>query len=163
MTTAAEQKTSVQVRITVDVPVEHAFQVFTQHFDQIKPREHNMLEVPIERTVLEPHVGGTIHDIGTDGSVCTWARILAFDPPNRLVFSWDITPQWEVEPDHSRSSEVELTFTAETPQRTRVTLIHRHLDRHGQGWQGFLRLDGGNGWPLYLERFRQVVHASNGR
>jgi uncharacterized protein YndB with AHSA1/START domain len=159
--TSSQSSTSLHVSITVDAPVEHAFRVFTERFDEIKPREHNLLSVPIERTVLEARVGGTIYDVGTDGSTCVWARVLACDPPNRLVFSWDITPRWEVESDHARTSEVELQFVAESPERTRVELEHRHLDRHSDGWQAFSNLDTGNGWPLYLERFRAAADSQS--
>lgn len=158
----------LHVDVTVEVPVDHAFRVFTERFDEIKPREHNLLQVPIERTVLETRVGGTVYDVGTDGSVCTWARVLAYEPPHRLVISWDISPKWRVEPDLSRTSEVEIRFIAETADRTRVELEHRHLDRHGEGWEGFTSLGTGNGWPLYLTRYRDVTegvarHASSSR
>ncbi|MEN5074222.1 SRPBCC family protein [Isoptericola cucumis] len=157
MTTTSQDRTQLQVDISVDVPVEHAFRVFTEQFDQIKPREHNLLAVPIERTVLEPRAGGTIYDVGVDGSRCTWARVLVHEPPHRLVFTWDISPRWQVEPDPGRTSEVEIRFVAAAPERTTVTLVHRHLDRHGEGWEGFTSLDSGNGWPLYLERYRAVA------
>lgn len=151
------QRTSLRVETTVDVPVEHAFRVFTERFDAIKPRDHNLLAVPIERTVLEPRIGGTIYDVGSDGSTCVWARILAYEPPHRLVFSWDISPRWRLETDPARASEVEIRFVAEAPERTLVVLDHRHLDRHGEGWQQFTGLDTGNGWPLYLARYREVA------
>lgn len=154
MSTASEARTSLNVSVTVEVPVEYAFRVFTERFDEVKPHEHNLLPVPIERTVLEPRVGGTVYDIGIDGSTCTWARVLACEPPYRLVISWDITPQWQIEPDPARASEVEIRFIAEAPERTRVELEHRHLERHRTGWQSFTSLDSSNGWPLYLERFR---------
>jgi len=153
----APEKTALQVEIAVDVPVEHAFRVFTERFDEIKPREHNLLAVPIEKTVLEPRVGGAVYDVGTDGSRCTWARVLAYEPPDRLIISWDISPSWQIETDHSRCSEVEINFVPETPNRTHVVLQHRHLDRHGDGWEGFTSLDTGGGWPLYLERYRAAV------
>ncbi len=159
MSTASQEPTALNVNVVVDVPVEHAFRVFTEQFDKIKPRDHNLLAVPIEKTVLEPRVGGTVYDIGVDGSTCTWARVLAFEPPHRLMISWDISPQWQVETDPARASEVEIRFIPEAPERTRVELEHRHLDRHGEGWQGFLGLDSGNGWPLYLERFRAAAEA----
>ena len=85
-------------------------------------------------TVFEPQVGGHIVDRGEDGSECRWARVLAFDPPDRLVFSWDIGPTWQLETDPENASEVEVRFVAEGPDRTRVELEHRHLDRHGPGW-----------------------------
>ena len=86
--------------------------VFTRDFGAIKPREHNLLPVPISETVVETHVGGHIIDRGADGSECRWARVLAFEPPDRFVFSWDISPHWQVETDPDKTSEVEVTFTA---------------------------------------------------
>jgi uncharacterized protein YndB with AHSA1/START domain len=154
------EPTSVSLEITVDVPVEHAFTTFTERFDEIKPREQNLLAVPIVRTVLEPRVGGTIHDIGTDGSTCTWARVLAFEPPTRLVFSWDLSPYYQVETDADRCSEVEITFSSLGPEQTRVQLEHRHLDRHGEGWESFLGLGTGDGWPIWLDHYRVLTAES---
>jgi hypothetical protein len=76
---------------------------------------------------------GCITDRATDGSECRWARILAYDPPDRVVFSWDISPRWTIETDPEQTSEVEVRFYAETPARTRVELEHRHIDRHRPG------------------------------
>ena len=157
MSATPKDQTALQVDIIVDVPVKHAFRVFTEQFDEIKPREHNLLAAPIVQTVLEPRVGGTVYDVGADGSRCTWARVLAYEPPHRLVISWDITPSWQVESNPDRTSEVEIRFTAEAPERTHVVLEHRHLDRHGEGWQGFTDLGSGAGWPLYLERYRAAT------
>ncbi|MPY85526.1 MAG: ATPase [Actinophytocola sp.] len=155
-TTSTE--TSVRREVEVAVPVERAFTVFTEQFDLIKPREHNMLTVPIAETVFEARVGGTVYDRGEDGSVCRWARVLAFEPPHRFVISWDITPQWQIETDPDRTSEVEVRFVATGPNQTRVHLEHRHLDRHGDGWE--IERDsvaGDEGWPLYLRRFADLA------
>lgn len=149
--------TSVRTEITLDVPLERAFRVFTERFDHIKPREHNMLAVDIAQSVFEPRVGGRIYDRGVDGSECQWGRVLAYDPPTRLVFSWDISPRWQIETDQARSSEVEVRFIAEGERRTRVELEHRHLDRHGEGWQGLAAgVQAEQGWPLYLQRFAEA-------
>ena len=146
--------TSARTSIVVDAPRERAFRVFTEDFGRIKPREHNMLGVDIAETVFEPRVGGRIYDRGVDGSECTWARVLACDPPDRAVFSWAISPYWQVENRLDKTSEVEVRFTPEGPDRTRVELEHRHLDRHGDGWEGMRAgVDAGDGWPLYLKRF----------
>ena len=150
--------TSVTTEIVVEAPIERAFAVFTDDFGAFKPREHNMLDVDIAETVFEPRVGGSLFDRGVDGSECHWARILAYEPPNRVVFSWDISPMWQLETDPSRSSEVEVRFIAETPDRTRVELEHRNLDRHGDGWEGLREgVEGPEGWPLYLQRFAEVI------
>src|SRR5690242_21712040 len=115
-------ETSVFLQMVVDAPIERAFRVFTQEFDGIKPREHNLLGVEIAETVFEPRVGGHVYDRGVDGSECRWARVLAYEPPHRVVISWDISPQWQVETDPERTSEVEVRFSSETPDRTRVEL-----------------------------------------
>lgn len=156
--TTTSTETSLRREIEVAVPVERAFAVFTEQFDRIKPREHNMLSVPIAETVFETRVGGTVYDRGEDGSVCRWARVLAFEPPHRFVISWDITPQWQIETDPDRCSEVEVRFVVEGPDRTRVELEHRHLDRHGEGWQSEREgLTAEDGWPLYLQRFADLA------
>jgi uncharacterized protein YndB with AHSA1/START domain len=157
MTTQTEQ-TAVQTEVVVEAPQEQAFRVFTEQFDRVKPRDHNMLEVDIAESIFEPREGGRVYDRGTDGSECQWARVLAYEPPERLVFSWDISPRWHIETDPSRTSEVEIRFNAEGPERTRVVLEHRNLDRHGDGWEGTREgVAGDDGWPLYLGRFADLV------
>ena len=153
-----QTQASVRTQIVVDAPIERAFSVFTGQFDRIKPREHNLLDAEIAETVFEPREGGRIYDRAVDGSECHWARVLAYEPPNCVVFSWDISPQWQIETDHAKSSEVEVRFIAETPERTRVELEHRNLDRHGEGWES--ERDGvgsEGGWPLYLQRFSELI------
>jgi uncharacterized protein YndB with AHSA1/START domain len=144
----------VRRQIVVNAPIVTAFTVFTQRFGDFKPPEHNLLRTPIVQTVFEPRVGGNIYDRAADGSECRWARILAFDPPHRVVFSWDIGPDWRLATDPELTSEVEVRFIAEGEDRTRVELEHRHLDRHGPGWPAVHEgVDGGEGWPLYLARY----------
>lgn len=157
MTTPATS-TSIRHDVVVEVPIERAFSVFTEGFGRFKPREHNMLDVEIAETVFEPREGGHIYDRGVDGSECRWARVLAFDPPDRVVFSWDISPHWQIETDPEKTSEVEVRFVSEGPERTRVELEHRNLDRHGEGWEGLREgVDSGEGWPLYLHRYAAVI------
>ncbi len=159
MTTKTDA-TTIRTEIVVDAPQERAFRVFVEQFDSIKPREHNMLAVPIAETVFEPRVGGNIFDRGEDGSECRWSRVLGYEPPDRLVFSWDIGVDWQVDGDPARSSEVEVRFIPETEQRTRVELEHRHLDRHGDGWEGMRDGVGApGGWPLYMQRYADMLAA----
>jgi uncharacterized protein YndB with AHSA1/START domain len=160
MTQAAQAV--VRRQIVVQAPLERAFAVFTDRFGDFKPPEHNLLRVPIAETVFEPKVGGHIYDRGTDGSECRWARILAYEPPTRVVFSWDISPQWTIEAEPDNTSEVEVTFIAETPDRTRVELEHRHIDRHGPGWAAVSEgVANDQGWPLYLERYAALFGEEN--
>jgi uncharacterized protein YndB with AHSA1/START domain len=148
----------VRRNVVVDVPIERAFSAFTERFGDFKPKEHNLLGSPIAETHFEPQVGGHIYDVGEDGSECRWARVLAFEPPDRVVFSWDISPTWQIEADPGNASEVEVRFIAEGADRTRVELEHRHLDRHGPGWESVRDGVGeDHGWPLYLARYAEVV------
>jgi DNA-binding transcriptional ArsR family regulator/uncharacterized protein YndB with AHSA1/START domain len=152
--TIAAADTTVRASITVEAPIARAFKVFTEDFGSFKPAEHNLLSVEIAETVLERRVGGFLYDRGIDGSICRWARVLAYDPPNSMVLSWDIGPNWQIEDEPARTSEWEVRFIAETAQRTRIEIEHRHLERHGEGWQGVR--DGvadEQGWPLYLQRY----------
>ena len=148
----------VKHSIVVEAPIERAFKVFTEDFGSFKPREHNLLAVPIAETVFEPRAGGNVYDRGVDGSECRWARVLAFEPPNRVVLSWDISPRWQIETNPDKTSEWEVRFIAETPNRTRLELEHRHLERHREGWEGVRDgVEGDQGWPLFLRRFAEVI------
>lgn len=154
------QATSAVVRreIVVEAPIERAFTVFTERFGDFKPAEHNLLGAPIAETVFEQHAGGHMYDRGVDGSECRWARVLAYEPPERVVFSWDISPRWQIETDPENTSEVEVRFVAESAERTRVELEHRNLDRHGPGWEAVGEGVGGDaGWPLYLARYAGLL------
>jgi uncharacterized protein YndB with AHSA1/START domain len=156
MTQSATTAT-VRRQVLVNAPIGEAFKVFTERFGDFKPREHNMLQAPIAETVFEPRVGGNIYDRAVDGSECRWARILVFEPPDRVVFSWDISPQWQVETNPDLTSEVEVRFFAETSERTRVELEHRNIDRHGAGWESVRDgVDNEAGWPLYLRRYAEL-------
>ena len=160
MTRAATEV--VRRQIVVEAPIERAFTVFTARFSDFKPPEHNLLEAAITETVFEPKVGGHIYDRGIDGSECRWARVLVYEPPNRVVFSWDISPQWQLETEPDNTSEVEVRFVAETPHRTRVELEHRNIDRHGPGWQAVSDgVAGDAGWPLYLARYAALFDSDN--
>jgi uncharacterized protein YndB with AHSA1/START domain len=159
--TQSATTTTVRRQILVNAPIGEAFKVFTERFGDFKPREHNLLQAPIAETVFEPRVGGNIYDRAADGTECRWARILAFEPPDRVVFSWDISPRWQVETNRDLTSEVEVRFFAETPERTRVELEHRNLDRHGIGWKSVRDgVDNEAGWPLYLQRYAALFARS---
>jgi uncharacterized protein YndB with AHSA1/START domain len=151
MTTTAAPVTET---IVVKGPIERAFEVFTADIGSWWPTSHHILQAELAEMVFEPWVGGHIIDRGADGSECRWARVLAYEPPHRVVFSWDITLTWQIESDPSRASEVEVRFIPESAQRTRVELEHRGIERHGQGWEQMHAAVGSpNGWLIGLERF----------
>jgi len=148
--------TAVRTSITVQAPVEHAFKVFTEGIGSWWDPNHHILGAELQEMVFEPYVGGNIYDRGVDGSESRWARVLVYEPPNRLVFSWDINLSWQIETDPAKTSEVEVHFTAQGPDTTLVELEHRNIDRHGDGWEQMRDAVGaGGGWNL--DRFAEVA------
>jgi uncharacterized protein YndB with AHSA1/START domain len=152
-------ETSVRTSITVEAPIERAFSMFTEGIGAWWPPEHHILEAELAEMVFEPYEGGHVFDRGTDGSECRWARVLTYEPPSRVVISWDINPRWQIETDPERTSEVDVRFTAEGPDRTHVELEHRNLDRHGEGWEQMRDAVGSpGGWDL--RRFADAAKAA---
>ncbi len=124
------------------------------------PPEYNLMDTEIVERVFESRAGGQVYDRGADGSECRWARVLAYEPATRVVISWDISPHWQIETDPEKTSEVEVRFISESPERTRLELEHRNLDRHGEGWEQTRESVGGDdGWPGCLRAFAERVVA----
>jgi uncharacterized protein YndB with AHSA1/START domain len=156
----SDTETSVFTSAVVQAPIERAFHVFTQGMPSWWPPDHHILEAELAEMVFEPRVGGRITDRGVDGSECSWSRILVYEPPHRVVFSWDIDLDWKIETDPDRASEVEVRFTAESEDRTRVELEHRHLERHGSGWEKMRDAVGSpGGWPGTWEAYVPALAA----
>jgi uncharacterized protein YndB with AHSA1/START domain len=153
MTSPATQ-TVVRESIVVAAPVERAFTLFTDDIGSWWPPDHHLLQAELAEMVFEPRVGGHIYDRGVDGSECRWARVLVYEPPTRIAFSWDINPRWQLETDPKRASEVEVRFVQDGADRTVVELEHRKLDRHGDGWEDMRDAVGSpEGWAVGLRAF----------
>jgi uncharacterized protein YndB with AHSA1/START domain len=151
-------ETSVRTSIVVDAPIERAFTVFTAGIGSWWNPGHHIIEGELAEMVFEPRVGGNVYDRAVDGSECRWSRVLAYEPPDRVVFSWDINTEWKVETDPEKTSEVEVRFIAEAADRTRVELEHRNLERHGEGWERHRDAVGSpGGWGAGLKGFAEAV------
>jgi uncharacterized protein YndB with AHSA1/START domain len=152
--------TTARASVTVHAPVERAFSVFTDGIDSWWPREHTIGEAELREMVLETMVGGRAYGVGVDGSESDWGRVLAYEPPSRIVISWDISLAWKHEPDPARASEFEVRFIPDGPDRTRVELEHRHLERHGEGWESMRAAVGSEGgWQRGLDLFAKAAVA----
>jgi uncharacterized protein YndB with AHSA1/START domain len=145
--TVQTSETAVATSAMVEAGIDRAFWLFTEGIGTWWPSEHHLLEGELAEMVFEPREGGHIYDRAVDGRECHWARVLAYEPPRRVVFSWDISPRWEIENDLEKTSEVEVRFESVDANRTEVSLEHRHLDRHGEGWEK-MRDAVGQGWDL---------------
>jgi uncharacterized protein YndB with AHSA1/START domain len=150
-----EQAAGLAVRhtLTVEAPPERAFAVFTEGLASWWPlTTHTIGAQPAVTAVVEPRAGGRWYERAADGSECDWGRVLAWEPPHRLVLSWEIAADWQHDP--GLATEVEVRFHAQEDDRTRVELEHRGLEAYGER-AGEMRdtFDSPGGWPGLLERF----------
>jgi hypothetical protein len=144
----------VQKSVTVRADAERAFRVFTEGFDTWWPREHHIGTAPLKKAVMEGFVGGRCYNEQVDAPDCPWGTIQVWEPPQRFVMAWQITPQWQFEPDLAKCSEVEVRFTALADGTTKVDLEHRNFERHGEGWESMRTMvDGQMGWGELLLKF----------
>jgi uncharacterized protein YndB with AHSA1/START domain len=150
----------VRKRVTVETSAERAFQVFTAGIDRWWPRQHHIGKSPLARTLIEPGTGGRWYSVCEDGSECDVGKVLAWDPPRRVVLAWQITAQWQYDP--AFVTELEVTFTPEGPRRTRVDLEHRNLERYGEPAPGLRKmLDAPDGWGLSLDSFARAATSTS--
>jgi uncharacterized protein YndB with AHSA1/START domain len=150
----------VRKTVTVKASPERAFEVFTEGFDTWWPREHHIGKSPMEKAIIECRLGGRLYSRQVDGTDCPWGSITAWEPPQRFVFAWQITAAWQFEADMSKTSEVEVRFTAEGDGATRVDLEHRNFDRMGEGSEAMRKgVDGEMGWGGLLMMFKTRVEA----
>ncbi|HLM63575.1 MAG TPA: SRPBCC family protein [Acidimicrobiales bacterium] len=154
MTTETTASTRVEVSVEVEAPIARAFEVFTAEIGTWWSPDHHILQADLKEMVFEPRAGGYVYDVGVDGSECRWARVLAYEPPHGVVFSWDISLAWQIETDPARTSEVQVRFVEVGAARTRVVVEHKHLDRHGDGWEQMRDAVGSpDGWGKGLAAF----------
>ena len=145
----------VRKSISVNAPQAHAFDVFTRRFDVWWPRDHHIGKTAMKQAVIEPCTGGRWYEKGEDDSECEWGRVLAWEPPNRLVLSWTINGKFQV--DGSVESEVEVRFVAEGDSRTRVELEHRIAAEDAEALRG--AVDSPMGWGSLLEIYAKEAAA----
>ncbi len=144
----------VRASVTVAAPVERAWKVYTEDYGSWYPKGHFIGSGPAETVAFEPYVGGRWYERSPDGTELVWGKVLAWEPPHRLVLAWMVGGDWQHDPDPAHASEVEVRFVADGPGRTRVELEHRGIERHGDGWGSVLTgVSGAGGWGTILERY----------
>jgi uncharacterized protein YndB with AHSA1/START domain len=159
----AQTETVVRKSISVRAGVERAFQAFTNGIDGWWPREHHIGKVAMRKSVIEGHVGGRCYSEHIDDSECDWGKVLIWEPPQRLVMAWMINGSWQYEPDLSKTSEVEIRFTAQADGTTRVELEHRNFERMGESGNNMRMMVGGpGGWGGLLQLFAGFAEKGDG-
>ncbi|WP_069165250.1 SRPBCC family protein [Nocardia altamirensis] len=156
----ALEDTALHGAATVALPLDKAFAFFTESFGTWWPAVYHIGRTGMADAIMEPRAGGRWHERGTDGSECDWGRVVAWEPPNRLVVTWQINGYWQYDPDLERAGEIEVRFTETGPGQTSVTLEHRHLDRlvAGEALRDAI-VEQGGGWSAVLVRFAKTAEA----
>jgi uncharacterized protein YndB with AHSA1/START domain len=153
-------ESAVRRTITVRASQQRAFEVFTARLGEWWPRDYHIGPAPMTDFILEPKVGGRWYELDEDGTQCDCGRVLAYEPPERLVLAWQLNEQWQYDADPSHASEVEVRFIAEGPAQTRVDLEHRGFERHGSGAEAVRGgIDGPTGWTGVLELYANYAAA----
>ena len=155
-----QTETSVRKTVTVEAGQERAFEVFTSGIGSWWPKEHHIGSADMAGCTFEPRVGGRWYETSVDGSECDWGQVLVWEPPHRIVHTWQIQADWKYDPDVAKGSEVEVRFIAEGPNRTRVELEHRNFDRHGDGGKEVAdSVANPHGWGYVLAQYTARVDA----
>ena len=153
------QSTVVRKTLRVEVPAERAFQVFTERMGMWWPPSHHVGVTPFRDILIDKEQGGRWYEINVAGAECVWGTVLADEPPKKVVLSWHLQPDWSFSADLAKASEVALEFIAEGPETTRVEFEHRHLDRHGLGWEKMREQVGADGgWPMILKLYVEAMN-----
>jgi uncharacterized protein YndB with AHSA1/START domain len=135
---------------------DHAFQVFTQSMGRWWPASHHVGSTPFRDVLIEPRAGGRWYEINVEDEQGLWGHVLAWDPPRRVVLSWHLDTTFTFNPDLARASELEIRFQTLAPNKARVLLEHRQIERHGDGYEKLrAMLDGG--WVRVLEEFAKFA------
>jgi len=148
---------SLRSSLLVPASVQQAFEVFTGAIADWWVTEYTWSGPGLLAALgMEPWAGGLLYEIGPHGFRNDWGRVLVWDPPRRLVFTWQIGADRLPVPDPARASEVEALFQPDHSGRTRVEVEHRHFDRHGRAAEGYRRALT-TGWSELLARYASVV------
>jgi uncharacterized protein YndB with AHSA1/START domain len=151
---------AVQRTLTVAAPPERAFTVFTERLGTWWPLQpYSIGEEPAVDAVVEPREGGRWYERAASGAECTWGHVRVWDPPGRVVLTWEISADWQ--PDPASTSEVDVRFTAEGDGRTRVDLEHRGLETYAERAEEMRAIFGSdNGWNGLLRPFAAAAEAA---
>jgi uncharacterized protein YndB with AHSA1/START domain len=152
---------SVRKVMSVKAPPAVAWRVFTEQMGSWWPlAAYKIGKANAVDAVIEPRVGGRWYERGDDGSTCDWGRVLLWEPPSRLVLSWDISADFQYDPNVK--TEIEVRFIPEGKGATRVELEHRHLDRYGARRDEMRTIfDTTGDWGRLLAMFARVAEESN--
>jgi len=163
MTPQTAPAAAVKRTLRVGVPIDRAFRALTENMGTWWPASHHIGKAPFAEIVVEPRVSGRWFERDGSGKECDWGRVLVWNPPKQIVLSWQLQPDWQYSADMSRASEVSFEFIGEGPEMTRLEFEHRHIERHGEGWENLRKgVDSPGGWTGVLAQYECSLTGKNG-
>jgi uncharacterized protein YndB with AHSA1/START domain len=148
----------VRKSVRVQVPIERAFSIFVEQMETWWPAAHHIGAQPFQAIFVEPRAGGRWYERDAQRNECNWGRVMVWEPPHRVTFSWHLGPDWKFNPDMAKASEVEIRFTTEGLSATLVELTHSGIERHGEGYEKLrAMMDGPGAWEHNLSEFGRAT------
>jgi uncharacterized protein YndB with AHSA1/START domain len=146
----------VRKELVINASQRRAFQAFTEQMDLWWPRAHHIGKSEMKEAILETKPGGRWYEVGVDGTECNWGKVLVWNPPHKLVLAWQITAEWQYDPDFL--TEVEVNFIEKGPKLTSFTLEHRNIEKFGaQAQEIWSAFDSEGGWTGMLKSFATIA------
>lgn len=154
------QSTDVQVEITVDAPIERAFQLFAGRMHDWWRRSDRLGTASRVGLIVEPRPDGRWYERTADARESDWGKVLAWQPPHALALSWQIGRGFRPQSNPDQASRVDVTFAGSGARQTLVTLVHSAFERHGEGGEAMrAAVAGPGGWPGKLRAYAELAHA----
>ena len=146
----------VRKSLIVNAPQAHVFETFTRHINTWWPRDHHIGGKAPFTAIMEPRVGGRWFERADDGSECNWGEVLAWDPPRHVLLAWDINAEWKYQ--RGFGCEIDVQFLSEGPEKTRVVLEHRKLEKYGEKAEAIRQMfEGETAWIATLRAMAKAA------
>lgn len=152
-----QSKSVAYATVSVPAAIDHAFAVFTDGLGSWWPREFTWSQDVLDAVGMQCNEGGLCFELGPHGFRIDWGRVLAWQPPNRVVLSWQITPERVPEPNPAKAGQVDVSFVERGPEATEVHVTHSHFERHGDAGEGYRVAMAKQGWPHILDRYAAAL------
>lgn len=147
----------IKQNLTVSISADQAFKVFTQELNSWWPKEFTWAGDALKKIAIEPRENGRCFEQGPHGFECDWGRVLEWDPPHRIVFTWQIDPDRAPQPNPEKASEIEVVFEGGNV-KTEITFIHRNFEKHGEHAETYKEaMSSPKGWPYILNNYKEAV------
>ena len=150
---------AVTSSVLVPLEPEEAFALFTDRFGEWWPKDsHHISDADAAEVFLDARPGGRWYERAEDGAECDWGTVIEVDRPNRILLAWQLTPEWKFDPDTEKATQIEVSFIAEEPGTTRVTLNHTGFEVHGEAGAAMRESVGGDGgWTALMELYQNAA------